>query len=144
MSPESPSAELAQVERYQFSVSFPGAPYEGYRVDEAPPVGGDAGPNPVRTLAVAVGHCMSSTLTNTCERSHVAIRPIRTTVRATIGRNEKGRLRVTALDLEIRTGPIDEADRARFDHCVEIFPDFCTVSGAVRAGIPISHRVAPA
>ncbi|HTW77570.1 MAG TPA: OsmC family protein [Thermoplasmata archaeon] len=143
MPPDLPSAELTQVEHYEFSVAFPGASYAALRVDEAPPTGGDAGPNPVRTLAVSVGHCMSSTFVNTCERAHVPIAPIRTTVRATVGRNEKGRMRVTGLEVEIFTAPLDPADRSRFEHCVEVFPDFCTVSGAVRAGIPIAHRVAP-
>ncbi len=143
MPPDAADAELSQVERFEFQARFPGAPYAGFEVDEPAPTGHDTGPGPVRTLALAVGHCMSSTLVSTCERAHVPIRPVRTTVRATVGRNDRGRLRVTNLEIEIATAPVDEADRARFDHCVEIFPDFCTVSGAVRAGIPIAHRVAP-
>jgi uncharacterized OsmC-like protein len=125
-------------------VSFADAPFPGLTVDEPPPVGEDRGPNPVQSLAVAIGHCMSSTLVNTLERAHVRVTPIRTTVRATVGVNERGRRRVRALAVEIVTQPVDEADRARFDHCVEIFPDFCTVSGAVREGVPIQHRVVPA
>ena len=141
MSAESADAELAQVERFEFRASFPGAPYGPLIVDEGPPVGGDRGPNPVRTLALAVGHCMSSTLVSTCERAHVAIQPVRTVVRATVGRNEKGRLRVQLLEVDLTTAPRDAADGDRFAHCVEIFPDYCTVSGAVRQGVTIAHRV---
>jgi uncharacterized OsmC-like protein len=141
MAEDPPLVELAQVEKFEFTVTFPSAPYGGLTVDEAPPVGRDAGPNPVRTLALSVGHCMSSTLVSTCERAHVPIRPPRTTVRATVGRNDAGRMRVQHLELEISTGPVNEADREKFAHCVEIFPDYCTVSGAVRTGIPIAHRV---
>jgi uncharacterized OsmC-like protein len=141
MAPEPSQAELAQVERFEFRATFPGGPYGPFLVDEAPPVGHDAGPNPVRTLALAVGHCMSSTLVSTCERAHVAIVPVRTSVRATVGRNDRGRLRVQRLEVEIATGPRDPADAERFAHCVEVFPDYCTVSGAVRAGIPIDHKV---
>lgn len=135
--------ELSQVEKYQFTVVFADAPFPGLRVDEPPPAGDDRGPNPVQSLAMAVGHCMSSTLVNTLARAHVQVTPLRTTVRATIGQNEKGQRRVRRLRVEIATQPVDEGDRSRFDRCVEIFPDFCTVSAAVREGIPIDHQVGP-
>ena len=35
------------------------------------------------------------------------------------------------------------ADRTRFDRCVEVFQDYCTVSGAVREGIEIRTTVVP-
>jgi len=143
MSAPDARTELEQVESYQFTVVFAEAPFPSLTVDEPPPAGGDRGPNPVQSLAMAVGHCMSSTLVNTLDRAHVRVTPIRTTVRATVGVNEKGRRRVRGLTVEIVTRPVDEADRSRFDHCVEIFPDFCTVSAAVREGIPIDHRVGP-
>jgi uncharacterized OsmC-like protein len=141
-SPDS-HTELEQVEKYRFTVAFLDAPFPGLTVDEPPPTGGDRGPNPVQSLAMAVGHCMSSTLVSTLDRAHVRVTPLHTTVRATVGVNDQGRRRVRRLQVEIATQPMDEADRSRFDHCVEIFPDFCTVSGAVREGIPIDHRVGP-
>ncbi len=143
MSAEDSRVQLEQVARYQFAVSFPGAPFPGLTVDEAPPIGEDRGPNPVHALAMAVGHCMSSTLVNTLERSHVKATPLRTTVCARIERNDRGRLRVRQLIVDIATRPLDEADRSRFDRCVEIFPEFCTVSGALREGISIDHTVRP-
>lgn len=133
--------ELEQVEKYRFTVSFAEAPFGVLTVDEPPPIGSDGGPNPVQALAMAVGHCMSSTLVNTLERARVPATPLRTTVRATVGVNDRGRLRVRRLAVEIETHPVDSADRGRFDRCVEIFADFCTVSGAVREGIPIEHHV---
>jgi len=144
MSAPDAETELEQVENYEFTVRFADSPYPGLTVDEPAPVGKDRGPNPVQALAMAVGHCMSSTLVNTLERAHVRVSPMHTRVRATIGVNDKGRRRVRALRVEISTQPLDEGDRARFDHCVEIFADFCTVSGAVREGIVIDHRVGPA
>jgi len=136
------AAELEQVERYEFRATYPGQPFEPWVVDEAPPVGGNHGPSPTRILATAVGHCMSSTLVNTLERAHVEFAPIRTTVSAEVGRNERGRLRVRRLSVQIATRPLREEDRPRFEHSVAIFEDFCTVSGAVREGIPIQSRVA--
>lgn len=141
MSPPDGHVELEQVEKYRFTVRFADAPFPGMTVDEPPPTGGDAGPNPVQVLAMAVGHCMSSTLLSTLERARVAVSPLRTSVRATIGANDRGRRRVRKLEVEIATQPLDEKDRSRFDHCVEIFADFCTVSGAVREGVAIESRV---
>jgi organic hydroperoxide reductase OsmC/OhrA len=143
MSAADARTELVQVERYEFTVSFAEAKFPGLTVDEPEPTGGDRGPNPVQSLAMAVGHCMSSTLVSTLDRAHVRVTPLHTTVRATVGVNDRGRRRVRALSVEIRTAPVDEADRSRFDHCVEIFADFCTVSGAVREGVAIQHHVGP-
>jgi organic hydroperoxide reductase OsmC/OhrA len=144
MSAPDARTELEQVEKYRFTVVFADAPFPGLTVDESPPAGADRGPNPTQSLAMAVGHCMSSTLVNTLERAHVRVTPLHTTVRATVGVNDRGRRRVQRLTVEIQTQPLDEADRARFDHCVEIFADFCTVSGAVRDGVQIDHRVGAA
>jgi len=143
MSAPDAHTELEQVENYQFTVTFADAPFPGLTVDEPIPTGGDRGPNPVQALAMAIGHCMSSTLVSTLDRARVPVTPLRTSVRATIGVNDKGRRRVRQLQVHITTQPVDEADRARFDHCVEIFADFCTVSGAVREGVSIDHRVSP-
>jgi uncharacterized OsmC-like protein len=139
-----PMAELEQVARYEFVVRFPGTSFPPIEVDESAPVGADRGPNPARTLAVAVGHCMNATLFNTLERSHVAVHPISSRVWVEVGRNAKGRQRVLALEVQIETAPLREEDRERFDHCVAIFEDFCTVSGAVREGIRIVSQVRPA
>jgi uncharacterized OsmC-like protein len=143
MSAPDARTELEQVENYRFTVRFAGAPFSAITVDEPTPVGSDRGPNPVQTLAMAVGHCMSSTLLNTLDRAHVKVTPLRTRVQATLGVNAAGHRRVRGLQVEISTQPVDENDRGRFDRCVEIFADFCTVSGAVREGVVINHRVGP-
>jgi len=143
MSDPDARTELEQVENYRFTVSFAGAPFPSITVDEPPPVGKDQGPNPVQVLAMAVGHCMSTTLLSTLQRARVPVTPLRATVRATVVADARGRRRVRKLQVEIETQPVDEADRNRFDHCVEIFSDFCTVSAAVREGIAIDHRVGP-
>jgi len=57
---------------------------------------------------------------------------------------EKYQFSVSFLDAPFPGLTVDEADRSRFDHCVEIFQDFCTVSGAVREGLRIDGRVGPA
>lgn len=137
------AVELEQVERYRFEARYPGKPFGPITVDESPPTGGGAGPSPVEMLASAVGHCMSSTLLNTLERAHVVTSPLHTAVQVEVGRNEKGRLRVRHLAVEMRVQPLNEADRPRFEHSVSIFEDFCTVSGAVREGVRIDTHVGP-
>jgi uncharacterized OsmC-like protein len=135
--------ELEQVERYRFEATYPGGLFGPLIVDEAAPAGGGTGPGPTQSLATAVGHCMSSTLVNTLERAHVAVTPIHTVVEVEVGRNDRGRLRVRRMAISIQTAPVHPEDRERFDHCVSIFEDFCTVSGAVREGIPIKTQVGP-
>lgn len=141
--PAEPQTDLAQREKYEFIAEFPGTPFPSWLLDEPPPVGGGRGPNPVRTLAVAVGHCMSSTFFSTLERARVAVGPMRTRVAAVVGRNAKGRQRVLRLDVVIEAAPLEAADRDRFDRSAAIFEDFCTVSGAVREGIRITSTVRP-
>ncbi len=123
--------------------SYPGTSLPPFTVDEPPPVGTGAGPDPASALAGAVGHCLSSTLFNTLERSHVRSTPIRTTVTVAFGRNAAGRKRVINLEARIDCAPLDEADRARFDRSVAIFEDYCTVTGSVREGIRVSTQVRP-
>jgi len=136
-------ADLEQVEKYEFTVRFPGSLHPPLVVDEPAPVGANRGPDPVQVLAAAVGHCMSSTLFNTLERAHVPSTPFHTTVRTEVGLNANGRRRVLSMALTIEAAPVNENDRERFQHCVSIFEDFCTVSGAVREGVKISAAVRP-
>ncbi len=128
---------LAQAERYRFNVSFEGPRVAPVVVDEPPPTGGGAGPNPAQSLAVAVGHCMSSTLYACFERSRVSVKPISTVVRPVFGRNDRGRLRVVRLEVAIDAEPVNETDRPQVEHCLSIFEDLCPVSGAVRDGAKI-------
>lgn len=138
-----PTAVLDQVEHYRFDATFPGAPLGPLTLDEPAPTGTGTGPNPVQDLAVAVGHCLSSTLVSTLERARVGATRLRTSVWTTMGRNANGRLRVVGLRVLIETGPRESAERDRFAHCVEIFEDYCPVTGAVRQAIPTSVEVRP-
>jgi uncharacterized OsmC-like protein len=129
---------LTQQENYRFEARFEGPSVGSVIVDEPAPTGAGAGPDPDQSLALAVGHCMSSTLFACFQRSHVAVRPIRTTVRPVMGRNAKGRLRVVRLEVAIHAEPKDLADEPKVRHCLEIFEDLCPVTGAVREGAAIT------
>jgi hypothetical protein len=58
-------------------------------------------------------------------------------VRPIFGRNANGRLRVVRLEVAMDVHPVDPADQPKVDHCLEIFADYCPVSGAVRDGAAI-------
>lgn len=138
-----PTVELDQIERYRFEARYPGEPFAALQLDEPLPTGGGTGPGPVQTLATAVGHCMSSTLINTLERARVPHSVVHAVVVAEVGTNDRGRRRVRRLTVHLRVQPLNPEDRGRFEHSVAIFEDFCTVSGAVREGIPIDADVGP-
>jgi hypothetical protein len=52
-----------------------------------------------------------------------------------IARNERGRLRVESIDVELDSE--FDADTAGRKHCAQSFEDFCTVAASIRHGIPI-------
>ncbi len=85
--------DLALEEGYRFRVDL-GAGEQTLVMDEPPPLGEDAGPNAARMLAAAVGNCLSASLLFCLRRARVDVRAVRTTARASLVRNERGRLRV--------------------------------------------------
>ena len=62
------------------------------------------------------------------------------TVTGSIDRNDKGRLRLIGIDVDLILSGIPE-DRSRLERCLNLFEDFCVVTQAVRDGIPIGVRV---
>lgn len=109
-------------------------------VDEPPPIGTGAGPNPARLLAAAVGDCLSASLLFCLAKSHVEVGDVQTTVQGTYARNEFGRLRIGRLDVSI-TVELPGASPTKSARCLELFEDYCVVTGSVRAGIDVGVRV---
>jgi uncharacterized OsmC-like protein len=134
-----PSAvvELRQQEEFRFEARYENASFAPILIDEPAPVGGGAGPSPTQSLATAVGHCMSSTLYDCFRRARVPVRGIVTTVRTFTGTNVRGRRRVQRIEVELSCEPVNAEDRPKVDRCLEVFADYCPVSGAVRDGIAI-------
>ncbi len=135
------SLSLVQVDNYQFRVDFDNEGLSPLTVDEAPPLGQNAGPNPSRLLAAAVGSCLSASLLFCLSKSRLQVRRIKTGVRVQIIRNERRRLRIGKIEVDI-TPDFADQDRQRAARCLELFEDFCTVTESVRNGIPIQVRVA--
>lgn len=138
---ESVTVTLRLDHGYRFEADFGWPGVASIVLDEMPPLGEGAGPNPSRMLATAVAHCLSASLLFCLRKARVEVSAMETTAQATLARNEHGRLRVTRLD--VRLNPtVAQADRARVPRCLEIFEDYCVVTESVRGGIEVGVDVA--
>ena len=119
---------------------LPGAP--SLAIDEPPPLGTGAGPNPARLLASAVGSCLAASLTFCMRKARIDVRGMETAVRGTLERNERGRLRIGSL--HVRLEPIVPEDQHdRVPRCLALFEEFCVVTASVRRGVPTTVEVVP-
>jgi uncharacterized OsmC-like protein len=132
---------IDQVKDYQFQVGFDGAEIPALTLDEPPPLGESVGPSPARTLAAAVGGCLSMSLLFCLSKSRIEVQDIKTQVKVQIVRNERKRLRVGKAEVII-TPELSEEGKQRAARCLDLFEDFCTVTAAVREGFDIDVRVA--
>jgi len=124
---------------YRFRVEMD-RPEWGLVVDEPPPLGEGAGPNPARLVATALGHCLASSLRYCLERARVAAQ-ISAQVDVEIRRNDRGRWRITGAQAQLDLSGADAAPRGPLDRCLQLFEDFCIVTASVRQGIPVDVRV---
>ena len=128
---------------YEFSVDFGAGGPPGLAVDELPPLGAGAGPNPARILGLAIGHCLSASLLFCLRKYRIEVTQMRSRVDGTLVRNEKGRLRVGGLRVTLNP-VLSPADRERAGRCLETFEDYCIVTESVRRGIPVDVTVSHA
>jgi len=111
-------------------------------IDEPAPLGEGQGPNPARMLGAAVGGCLGASLLFCMRKARVDVRGLKTTVEGTIGRNERGRLRVQSLRVVLApVVPAEQHDRV--PRCLELFEEFCTVTGSIASAIPVDVEVHP-
>lgn len=136
---DQPSVTLVQRQDYQFEHHYaPELPV--LLADEPPPLGTGLGPDPVELLASAVGNCLSASLLFASRKYKDEPSPLRTEVRATVGRNERGRNRVQALAVDLHLGK-PAAELAHLQRVLDSFEDFCTVTQSVAPAIPVTLRV---
>jgi uncharacterized OsmC-like protein len=132
--------ELVDGYRQQADFGLPGvAPLT---IDEPPPLGELAGPNPARVLGAAVASCLGASLLFCLRRARVDVRGLRTHVTGTMARNERGRLRVGAIRVRLEpvVPPEQQAGMAR---CLAVFEDYCVVTASVRPGVDVHVEVVP-
>ncbi len=142
MTEESFEISMERVEAFGFDVDFRLEGVAPLRMDEPAPLGGGNGPNPARLLAAAVGNCLSASALFCLEKARIPVSGMRTTVRTSLGRNERGRVRIEALEVTVQP-TVPEADRERIGRCLGLFEDFCMVTQSVRGGIDVSVDVVP-
>jgi organic hydroperoxide reductase OsmC/OhrA len=114
-----------------------------FQIDETPPLGEGAGATPSELLGAAVGSCLTASLLFCMEKARISVDGITTRVEGTMERNEKGRLRISGLRIELNL-ELAEGSGPRADRCLELFEDFCIVGGSVQQGIPLEIVVNPA
>jgi organic hydroperoxide reductase OsmC/OhrA len=134
---------LEQREDYQFNMKFDWPDVPDLSLDSGPPLGRGAGPDAERLLAAAVGYCLTASLLFCMRKFKQTPGTLRTDVSGVLERNERGRLRVGALNARIHLS--DEAGQiAHFDRCAKQFEDFCVVSDSVRHGIALNVEIVDA
>lgn len=140
LSEKSVATKLSFVDGFKFNVKYDVEGMPDLLVDEAEPVGEGSGPTPTRLLSTAVGHCLSSSLIFCLMKARIPVKKLETTVVANKFRNERGRLRIKSLDVQISLN-IDLEDKSRVGRCLEIFENYCTVTQSIRQGIEVNVSV---
>lgn len=136
---DQPSVTLTQRQGYQFEHHY-AAGIPALLSDEPPPAGTGLGPDPVELLASAVGNCLSASLWFACQKYKDDPSPLRTEVKASVGRNERNRNRVQGLAVDIHLGR-PAAELAHLQRVLDSFEDYCTVTQSVAPAIPVTLRV---
>lgn len=125
-----------------FQVAFDWPGVEPFLLDEPEPVGEQAGPNASRLLAAAVANCLSASLLFCLRKARAEPGGLRAEATGRLTRNERGRLRVGELAVEIRVTAAAGQEVPDLGRCPELFEDFCVITESVREGIPIAVTLA--
>lgn len=131
---------LERKQGYEFETRFDWQHVQPIVLDEPEPLGQRKGPNAARLLGAAVGNCLSASLLFCLEKAKMQVQSIRTNVAGTMVRNERGRLRVGRLDVEI-TVDLGQPQEQRINRCLQLFEDYCVVTASVRKGVEVNVRV---
>lgn len=142
MSDQVVQVTLTQQQDYQFNVAFEdGVPT--LLADEPAPLGQGKGPSPVQLLAAAVGNCLSDSLLFALRKFKQQPEPLRCEVKADVGRNSEGRVRVRTITASLQLGvPADQLEH--LDRVLSTFETYCTVTQSVGQGIPVMVHVSDA
>jgi uncharacterized OsmC-like protein len=133
------SVTITRQDKYRFLVDF-GLGLATAVADEPAPLGDGAGPSPSHLLAAAVANCLSASLVFAHGKFKEDPGRVTTTAVCEFGRNDKNRLRVTAIKVTMTLGVAPES-LGHLDRALAQFEEFCTVSQSVRAGIPFTVSV---
>lgn len=121
-------------ENFKFVATFDDVPGASVVFDEPAPLGNNSAPNAAEMLGAAVGNCLAASLTFCLRRARIDVQDMTAHVTTHVAKNERGRFRIRAIDVEVV--PILGAG-ARLDRCEGLFEDFCIVTASVQHGIPV-------
>lgn len=136
---DTPSVRLVQQSDYQFAIYY-NEERDPILGDEPPPLGKSQGATPSQLLLAGVANCLSDSLLFALRKFKQNPEPIETKASCEIGRNAGNRLRILAIDVELRVG-VPGATLENLERVLAQFQDFCTVSASVSLGIPINVTV---
>ena len=136
---DSPSVKLVQQSDYQFAIYY-NEEHDPIYGDEPPPLGRSQGATPSQFLLAGVANCLSDSLLFALRKFKQNPEPIETKASCDIGRNAENRLRILAIQVEIRIG-VPGKTLENLDRVLVQFQDFCTVSSSVSLGIPVNVTV---
>jgi uncharacterized OsmC-like protein len=123
---------------YEFAAEFndvPGAP--PILFDEPEPLGTNRAPSAVEVLGAAVGNCLAASLAFCLRKSRIELRDLTVHVTTHVAKNEHGRFRVRAIDVEL-SPVLGTMDTPKLERCGDLFEDFCIVTASVQRGIPVN------
>lgn len=139
MSEKTIHVKLQQQHDYRFDIRFDDA-MPVLTSDEPAPLGTGLGPSPAQLLAAAVGNCLADSLLFALRKFKQSPEPLGCEIRAEIGRNAEGRVRVLQMTATLKLG-VPAATLAYLDRVLSQFEAFCTVTQSVGQGIPITVEV---
>ncbi|MBS0446877.1 MAG: OsmC family protein [Proteobacteria bacterium] len=125
---------------YAFDVDFELPNVPRLSTDASPPLGEGKGPDSEMLLMAAVGNCLAASLAFSLRKYKNDQVAIRATVQGQLARNDRGRLRVQGIAVEIRLG-VPASGVRLLQRALEQYEDFCVVTQSVRSAIPVSVRV---
>ena len=125
---------LKLADKFRFVAEFADVPGASVVFDEPPPLGDNRAPNAAEMLGAAIGNCLAASLTFCLRRARVDVQDMTAEVTTHVGRNDRGRLRIRAIDVQLE--PII-ATGTNMKRCEALFEDFCIVTASVQQGIPV-------
>ena len=132
--------ELVQQSDYRFEARFDDPLIPVLLTDEVPPIGSNAGPSPVRLLAVAVANCLAASLLFATRKFKNDPGSLRAVATVQIVRNPQHHLRVGRIAVDLHLG-VSASAIPMLDRILSQFEDFCVVTQSVRQAIPVAVRV---
>ena len=126
---------------YRFKISFQDAEKTSFIMDEPPPLGELRGPNAARVLAASVLNCLSASLIYCLGKSKIAVRSMNGEAEPIVSRNKEGYWRVARINVSLYPEIEGNPDQTRLARCLDVFENYCVVTGAVRNGLEVDVKV---